>query len=91
MNRVPAYKVWFVIALLWPGISLGQSGNPSFPSIVPTGMPYTIIVEAATINTRGLAPGDSIGVFDGQTLVGKDAFQGNYPMKVSSHNMDHRQ
>ncbi|MFQ6606824.1 MAG: choice-of-anchor D domain-containing protein, partial [Fidelibacterota bacterium] len=48
-----------------------------FTPVPPTGLPYNIVIDTASINDNGLLPGDSIGVFDGDLCVGATAITGS--------------
>jgi len=53
----------------WINISaIGFDGH--FETVVPTGLPYTIVVDSALVDYQGLNYGEEIGVFDDSICVG---------------------
>ncbi len=72
----------FVIGLLVLGGNL--LAQVHFTPVEPTGAPYAIIIQNATINGVGIQNGDEIGVFDGELCVGAGVFTGTYPLPVTA-------
>jgi parallel beta-helix repeat protein len=67
-------------------ITYGQ-GVPSTPlhfiSVPVTNRPYTIIITDAIIDGVKIAPGDEIGVFDGDLCVGSGIFDGSFNFRIT--------
>lgn len=54
-----------------------------FSSVAETGIPYPIVIKAATIDGVNLAVGDEIGVYDGNLCVGAGIFNGTFNFVVT--------
>ena len=54
-----------------------------FAPVTPTGLPYIIIVDSATVDNRNFLTGDQIAVFDGGLCVGLAVFLG-YPIQITA-------
>ena len=60
----------------------GYSYPIHFSPVEPTGLPYTIIIDSATVDNHDLSAGDQIAVFDGDLCVGMVVFQ-SYPIQIT--------
>ncbi|MFH2049961.1 MAG: choice-of-anchor D domain-containing protein, partial [bacterium] len=54
-----------------------------FSPATPTGLPYIIVLDSATVDNRGFQTGDQIAVFDGELCVGLTIFL-EYPIQVTA-------
>ncbi|MBU0712441.1 choice-of-anchor D domain-containing protein [bacterium] len=65
-------------------VSLTGYGYASyFTPVTPTGLPYIIVIDSATVDNRGFQTGDQIAVFDGELCVGLTIFL-EYPIQVTA-------
>ncbi len=65
---------------VWLTFIVGAGGI--FHPVDPTGMPYPIIIDMATINGEELPPNAGIGVFDGDLCVGSLTVNGEWPRSL---------
>jgi len=54
-----------------------------FSPVTPTGLPYIIVVDSATVDNRNFLTGDQIAVFDGVLCVGSTVFR-SYPIQLTA-------
>ena len=74
------YKIGSRWLLLFTLVVLSREAHAQathFTPVSPTGLPYHIVVQQATLNGRVLASSDEIGVFDGATCVGSARYTGD--------------
>jgi len=66
-------------------ISLSGSGySGHFQSVVPTGLPYIIVINDVLVDEHNLQYGDEIAVFDGELCVGFTIYTGSYPLQLTT-------
>jgi len=54
-----------------------------FNPVTPTGLPYIIVIDSATVDNRNFLNGDQIAVFDGTLCVGSTIFR-SYPIQLTT-------
>ncbi|HEY3296858.1 MAG TPA: T9SS type A sorting domain-containing protein [bacterium] len=54
-----------------------------FAPVLPTGLPYAVIVDSATLDNAVLSEGDEIAVFDGALCVGAGTL-GHWPFSITA-------
>jgi hypothetical protein len=57
------------------------AGSP-FDPVLPTGLPYSIVIESATVDEVDLGQLDEIAVFDGELCVGLVSNPDTYPLQM---------
>jgi hypothetical protein len=62
----------------------GRGFTGYFNPVIPTGLPYTIILNNVAIDNFSLSTGDEVAVFDGELCVGVGIFTGSFPLQLTA-------
>lgn len=70
-----------------PNFSISLYGNgytAHFTPVMATGLPYTIVINNATVDGHSLQTGDQLAVFDGALCVGTAVYRGSFPLQMTA-------
>ncbi|MCB2198636.1 choice-of-anchor D domain-containing protein [bacterium] len=67
---------------------VGVAGDAHFTPVEPTGLPYAVVVQAASLDEEALGVGDEIAVFDGELCVGSLVLDGDWPASITAWQAD---
>ncbi|MBZ0264699.1 T9SS type A sorting domain-containing protein [bacterium] len=65
-----------------------EQPEPHFEPVVPTGIPYSIVVDEATFRGQPIDILDEIAVFDGNLCVGAEVVFGELPLVLTAYEQD---
>jgi hypothetical protein len=74
-------KKLLMIFFILCGYSFSQ---PHFQPVAPTGLPYIVVVDGATINGLEIAGGSEIGIFDGDLCVGSGIYNDSASIPITT-------
>lgn len=78
--------------LLWMGVllllTMPAFAQNHFTPVEPTGLPYAVVFQQATLDGEGLVAGDEIAVFDGELCVGAGVVGESWPLSVTTWQAD---